>query len=197
MSYHLAEYWNERYTKDTEPFEWYQKWKDLKPLLGNLVCKESRVLVLGCGSSNLSFDLYDEGVKSIDSIDISQVVVNQLNDRKGDRNMNFYVRDSTDMGETPDATYDIIIDKATIDSLLCGEGARQKVNDTLSHCSRILKAGGSLISISYAQPDMRLLFFDQEGYKWTVESKSIEKPKLLESSASVPDHHYIYIMKRS
>ena len=61
-------------------------------------------------------------------------------DKKG---MNFLVADVTDLGseEFPDASYDVVIDKATLDAIMCGEGSTDHVVQALSEVQRVLKPG--------------------------------------------------------
>lgn len=60
LAYHDEEYWNNRYTKNPEPFDWYQSYKELKPLLELYLPKDQIVFNAGCGNgskSNVSFFL--------------------------------------------------------------------------------------------------------------------------------------------
>ena len=70
------------------PFEWYSEWAQLRPLLraavGADVAAEGgaqadaaapvggRVLVVGCGNSELSAQMYDDGFVDITNIDFSK-----------------------------------------------------------------------------------------------------------------------------
>lgn len=44
-------YWDKRYESDSGPFDWYQKYGSLAPLVNLYVPHEDRVLVVGCGNS--------------------------------------------------------------------------------------------------------------------------------------------------
>lgn len=196
-SYHLPEYWNQRYQQDTEPFEWYQKYEDIKSKIRPYIKDESKVLVVGCGNSPFSFEMYDDGVKNIDNIDISDVVISQMAAKVEDREgMTFKTMDCTEM-DYPDKSYDAIIDKGTMDAILCGEGGPEKVGQYLTHCSRILRPRGTLIVVSYANPDMRSLYLDRPEYGWTVKTETVPKPRLLDTPSRSAESHYIYILTRS
>ena len=68
------------------PFEWYSEWAQLRPLLraavgadapGDAAAKPDcpaggRVLVVGCGNSELSAQMYDDGFVDITNIDFSK-----------------------------------------------------------------------------------------------------------------------------
>ena len=125
-NYGDPKYWDERYTKnDGIMFDWLEDWQSLKPLLTDtsIMKPESKILVIGCGNANLSEDMYDDGYHNIYNIDISSVVISQMSDRNKDRvDMKYEVMDCTDM-KYPDNYFDVVIDKSTIDALLCGDNS--------------------------------------------------------------------------
>ena len=49
----------------------------------------------------------------------------------------------------------MIIDKSTIDALLCGENAYVNVAMMLKECQRVLKTYGYYVAISYGSPENR------------------------------------------
>ncbi|TNJ28508.1 Endothelin-converting enzyme 2 [Giardia muris] len=197
-SYHLPEYWDQRYQADTEIFEWYQRYSDLRPKIQDVLPKNGRCLVVGAGSSELSFNLYDDpdaGIKDIVSIDVSQVIVRRMQGLVGDRKgCEFTVMSVMDL-TYPDAAFDVVIDKGTLDSLLCGENGKETSTKALEQIFRVLKPQGYYICVSYANPDMRMVFFTQDSLDWDIEIRETPKPKLLDNTA--PDeYYYIYLMKK-
>ena len=118
-NYGDPKYWDKRY-KDQEDttFDWLEDWESLKSIIGQLITKESKILILGCGNAEFSEDMYDAGYENITNIDISPVVIDQMESRNEDRKkMKWEVMDCTDM-QYESETYDIAIDKSTIDALL-------------------------------------------------------------------------------
>ena len=73
--------------------------------------------------------------------------------------MTWLVMDICDMPELVSNSFDLAIDKSTIDALLCGEEAFEKVGFMLKETQRILRTGGSYFAISYGRPDSRSLHF--------------------------------------
>ena len=69
--------------------------------------------------------------------------------------------DCTDM-TYGDNTFDLIIDKSTIDAILCGDNADLMVAKMLKECQRVLKEGGYYVAISYGLPSKRLLHFKRD-----------------------------------
>jgi hypothetical protein len=51
QAYGEAWYWDERYRKEAGPFDWYQKYPALAPLLRLYVRPHQRLLLVGCGNS--------------------------------------------------------------------------------------------------------------------------------------------------
>lgn len=116
-SYKIKEYWDERFSKE-DSFEWCKGYSDFKDLLYKHVRKVDRILMLGCGNSRLSEDMYNDGFKNITNIDYSPVVIEKM--RKKCRSlaeMQWLVMDITKL--TFDrSSFDVILEKATLDALL-------------------------------------------------------------------------------
>lgn len=62
-----------------ENYEWFKGYKELKPVFSKYIKKEHKVLVVGCGNSELSADLYDDyGSLEIVNIDFSEIVIQKM-----------------------------------------------------------------------------------------------------------------------
>jgi ubiquinone/menaquinone biosynthesis C-methylase UbiE len=104
-------------------FDWLEDFNSLKGILEKHLKPEHKILILGCGNANFSEDLYDAGYHHIYNIDISTVVIEQMRERNKERTEMLYeVMDVCDL-KYPDNFFDIIIDKSTIDAVLCGDNA--------------------------------------------------------------------------
>lgn len=55
-----------------------------------------------------------------------------------------------------DSHFDLIIDKSTIDALLCGEQSFLNVAIMTKEVQRVLKSGAIYMIISYGQPENRI-----------------------------------------
>jgi 2-polyprenyl-3-methyl-5-hydroxy-6-metoxy-1,4-benzoquinol methylase len=121
--YGKAEYWEERYTRDPEPFDWYQRWSGLKDSLLEFVKPQHQILMLGAGNSRLSEEMYEEGFVHITNIDISTVCVRAMQEKYRDKPGMTYVQMDCRSMDLPDNNFGVVVDKATIDSILCGEGS--------------------------------------------------------------------------
>jgi ubiquinone/menaquinone biosynthesis C-methylase UbiE len=56
-----------------------------------------------------------------------------------------------------DNTIDLVIDKSTIDAILCGDNSFLNVAIMTKEIQRVLKEGGIYMIISYGLPDNRLI----------------------------------------
>ena len=119
-------------------------------------------MVPGCGNAEFSEDLYDAGYENQVNTDISAVVIEQMAERNKETrpNIEWLVMDITDMSEFESNRFDIIIDKGTMDALLCGNDAYLKVAMMLKESQRILKPGGHFFFISYGTPEAREYHFE-------------------------------------
>ena len=69
------------------------------------------------------------------------------------------VADITDMNQFESNTFDLAIDKSTIDALLCGEDAFYNVAAMMKETQRVLKTDGIYFAISYGKPTGRSFHF--------------------------------------
>mmetsp|Transcript_19856 Transcript_19856/g.27935 ORF Transcript_19856/g.27935 Transcript_19856/m.27935 type:complete len:299 (+) Transcript_19856:31-927(+) len=164
--YGKREYWEERFATETE-FEWLVSYSDIAPQITRFLHpKKKKILVVGCGNSSFSADLYDAGYTCITNIDYSRNVIDAMRKRHERTRplMEWLVMDMTDMSAAfADESFDVVIDKAAMDALMTQEGdvwnPEQSVVDSCRtmcrHISRVLKLGGYHLHISFAQPHFR------------------------------------------
>ena len=83
--------------------------------------------------------------------------------------MTYEVMDCTDMAAIADGSYDVAIDKSTIDALLCGDNAYLMVAKMTKEIQRVLKdETGLYIAISYGKPESRSMHFEREHLSFTL-----------------------------
>ena len=101
--------------------------------------------MVGCGSSKLSVDLYDEGSKHIMNIDTSDVVIERMHNRNLLRDeMTYMVADVSKM-PFDDETFDVALDKSTMDCIFCCENSRETISEMVHEIWRTLIPGGLYI----------------------------------------------------
>merc|ERR1712151_270058 len=103
--YGKSEYWEERYTRDPEPFDWYQRWAGLKDTLLEYIQSTHEILMLGAGNSRLSEELYEEGYNKITNIDISNVVVKAMQEKYRDKTGMGYMQMDARAMELPNSKF--------------------------------------------------------------------------------------------
>ena len=71
--YLLPGYWDTRFQEE-EAYDWFKGYSTFKHLLLPHLQLTDRILVLGCGNSSMTADLWNDGFKDITSIDLSEVL---------------------------------------------------------------------------------------------------------------------------
>ena len=118
--YNVKEYWDERFAIE-DKFEWCKSYSDFKHLMIQHVKKDDRILVLGCGTSRLSEEMYHDGYMNIINIDYSHIVIEKMKRKHQHLNkMQYLVMDITNMTFDKNS-FDVIIEKGTLDALVADE----------------------------------------------------------------------------
>lgn len=163
--YKLKSYWNERFQEE-ENFEWLLNYQQLKLHLAPILPKGYKTaLIVGCGNSTFSADLYDDDVfKEITNIDFSEIVIAKMSEQHAlaRPNMKWITMDMLDL-KFESESFDVVIDKATMDALMVDErdvwnpsdSVIESVDTMCRGISRVLKPGGIFLQISFAQPHFR------------------------------------------
>ncbi|OAD02308.1 hypothetical protein MUCCIDRAFT_122964, partial [Mucor lusitanicus CBS 277.49] len=145
------EYWRKRFEKEKH-FEWLVTWDDIKEEFEPYLKKDEDVLHLGCGNSELAFDLADSGYKTVVNVDYAENVIEYMKSvthEKQQQNSN-YSNISWISGDClsnlksylPKSQYSIIIDKSLVDTIACGDD---------DHQSRVKQLSREMLSV--AKPD--------------------------------------------
>lgn len=77
------------------------------------------MLIIGCGNSTLSSDLYDTGIERITNVDLSDNVIKKMKKQNEKRrpNMKWLPMDARQM-TFEDNQFSVVLDKGTIDALM-------------------------------------------------------------------------------
>ncbi|XP_031396491.1 EEF1A lysine methyltransferase 4 isoform X2 [Punica granatum] len=211
-------YWDKRYSGEWGPFDWYQKYPSLAPLVNLYIPRHrTKVLVVGCGNSAFSEGMVEDGYEEVINIDVSSVVIEAMRKKYSDCPQLKYMKmDVRDMHAFQSGCFDAVLDKGTLDSLLCGSNSRQNAAKMLEEVARVLKDRGIYILITYGAPSYRLHLLRDMNI-WTIKLHVIEKlvvegksdkplrkltdPIPLDNNGSSmedllgknPDVHYIYV----
>ncbi len=145
------DYWDKFFAKcGGKPFEWYGSYKDYRSLMRQEVQPKHNILVVGCGNSLFSEELFADGFPKVTSIDYSEKTISAMQAKtKGPK---YEVMDMTDM-KYPDGSFDIVFDKATLDAMFSNEDiqAIPLVEATWRNCFRALADKGKYICVTLLQ----------------------------------------------
>eukprot|EP00949_MAST-11_sp_MAST-11-sp1_P003491 g3491.t1 len=151
-------YWD---AQPQDPFasqEFLQSFQGIKRFIFRYVEKRSRVLVVGCGNSRLAEDIYDCGVHNITCMDCSESIIRLMkirNRSEGRSKMQHIVMNYAEL-EFKKESFDIVIDKNVLDIMM---SIPKDENKAALNCARqahkVLKPGGVLLMLTYAQPSTR------------------------------------------
>ena len=194
--YGKSEYWDERYKANDTTFDWFVAFEPLRDLIQSIAKPEHKILVIGCGNSRLSPQMYDSGLQNITNVDISEVVVNQMRARYKEMDRMDWVKMDVMKLEFPDSSFDVVIDKGTVDSLLCGSNSFHNVYQMNKNVSRVLKKGGRYLVVTYGQPDTRIDHYRRRKLHLEVEHKTIDK-LVFSSDASPTSNYHVYVMTKT
>ena len=213
------DYWDARYTLDPQPFDWLQRYGTCKPyrdLVKRYAKPADQIIVLGAGSSRLSEELHDhDKYKSLYNVDFSAVAISQLNERYAQLNegraedaqlrIESAVMDLRSM-DFNDGSFDVALDKAVLDVVLCGEGAAENAAKLLSEVARVLRPNAVLLLLSSSPPESRMTLLQGAlATGWTISSLPVPKPTVLgQNAANLPisadigggSVHYLYVCAR-
>jgi len=95
-----------------------------------------------------------------------------------------------------DDSFNLILDKGTLDSIACSEEYSVKAAQMVRNMNRILGPGGAYVCISYGRPDMRLQYLQEGGLRWKVEVHKIGKEAGGEVQLDGEQFYYAYVCKK-
>ena len=140
----------------------------------------------------MSSELLADGFEKVVSIDFSEVVIAQMKKKyQEESRLEWECGDITRM-KFSNNTFDYIFDKATLDTLICGDNSNKVVGSMVKEIARVMKPGGTFILISYGTPSTRKRFFDnnQNGLQITDTLK-------VEKQGVIGTFHYVYIIRKA
>ncbi|CAN4080601.1 unnamed protein product [Withania somnifera] len=169
-NYGDAHYWDARYVQESGSFDWYQRYPALRPFVRHYVPISSKVLMVGCGNAVMSEDMVKDGYEEIVNVDISTVAIDMMKKKyEHVPQMKYLQMDVRDLSFFPDESFDAVIDKGTLDSLMWGTNAPICAAQMLGEVSRLLKNGGVYMLITYGDPTARMPHLSRSVFNWKIE----------------------------
>eukprot|EP00928_Gymnodinium_smaydae_P038548 TRINITY_DN26571_c0_g1_i1.p1 TRINITY_DN26571_c0_g1~~TRINITY_DN26571_c0_g1_i1.p1 ORF type:complete len:419 (+),score=104.06 TRINITY_DN26571_c0_g1_i1:38-1258(+) len=175
-TYANPEYWDDYYnkTEEGERFDWYGSWDSeirevsftpggaaaalrasrLGDLLRPYVDPESKILMLGCGNSDMSEKMYALGMEHITNVDVSEGLLEKLRARLSASmpRMSWQYENASALTFGSE-TFDVTLDKGTFDAI---EQNEQLLADAVAEAHRTLRPGGVLLSVSFNGREARV-----------------------------------------
>jgi len=144
--------------------------------------------------------LSEEGFENITNIDFSPKAIAIMEEKNKAKfpKMVFKVMDALDMKEFQTGSFNIVIDKGTLDSVLCGDNSAANASKMISEVFRILSPGGHYICITYGDSEHRKKHLETQSWE-KVDVEKVQKPTT--SNANIDENdpknfHYVYIMTK-
>ncbi|KAM4722465.1 eEF1A lysine and N-terminal methyltransferase [Rhinophrynus dorsalis] len=195
------EYWEQFFRRRGDrAFEWYGGYLELCGVLHKYIKPKDKVLVVGCGNSELSERLYDVGCQNLTNIDVSEVVIRQMKERNATRRpqMTFQLMDATQTTFT-DSHFQAVLDKGTLDAIMTDteESTLDTAGKMLSEIGRVLQCGGRYLCVTLAQDhvlEKLVRHFSQGG--WMVRVHQVLEGGTQESGSQFCMPVFVFVMTK-
>ncbi|VDP94558.1 unnamed protein product [Echinostoma caproni] len=154
------EYWEKFFQTRQSAFEWYGDFLQHSEFFSKYVKKSDRVLIVGCGNSDLGLMLFDKlGVTNITNIDISDTTIHQMREKHCTHNTRpgltyecmdvFTLEDRIKSGELQ--PFSCVLDKGTLDAIHSGENSELNALEMFKNIDCSLKLMGRYVILTLAQ----------------------------------------------
>lgn len=170
----------------------------------------TKKISLGCGNSELAFQIADHGYKTIVNVDYAENVIEhmktvtqekQTKENKDYSDMSWYAADCMNDLATqlpPQKNYGIIIDKSLVDTIACGDDDQQtRVKSLAKELLSVAKPNAVWCSISFSS-EREFYVDDYQGNSyWRTEEKiPIEVHQPNDKPGAPAIYYYIYINRK-
>uniref|UniRef100_A0A0D3DUQ8 Methyltransferase type 11 domain-containing protein n=1 Tax=Brassica oleracea var. oleracea TaxID=109376 RepID=A0A0D3DUQ8_BRAOL len=133
--------------------------------------------MVGCGNSLMSEDMVKDGYEDIMNVDISSVAIEMMRTKHASvPQLKYMQMDVRDMSCFEYEYFDNVIDKGTLDSLMCGDDAPLSATRMLGEVSRLIKPGGTYFLITYGDPKVRMHHLTPSAYNWNISLYILPRP---------------------
>ena len=151
----------------------------------------------------LSEEMYEDGYENITNIDYSSKVIGQMEDKCKTKfpKLVFKVMDVLEMKDFQSGEFNTILDKGTLDSVLCGDNSVPLAAKMMGEVYRVLAPGGHYMCISYGDPETRKKYIETQPWE-SVKVDKLAKPSaavvanLNTDENDVKNFHYVYTMTK-
>jgi ubiquinone/menaquinone biosynthesis C-methylase UbiE len=149
-------YWEMRYKKEHGTYDWYLEWNEFLQQHLTSLGVASPVLVVGCGNSTLSMELESSGIFPVVLIDISRTCCQKMSKMFGGT----YISMDVCKMQFRNNSFQYIIDKGTLDALVCHPHYEIAVAKMMAEISRVLAPNGVFIETTFRETAKRIHVLD-------------------------------------
>lgn len=216
-TYANPRYWDEYYkkTNEDERFDWYGSWDSaiadttfsprgssdiiragkLGDIMRPYLSPEAKILMFGCGNSDMSEKMYHAGYQEIVNIDISEQLIDNLRARLASSmpHMRWMYMNASDLSFEAES-FDLTIDKGTLDAVSQNLPLLQAA---VREAHRTLRPGGLFMSITYEAPPVRVDKQLRDAAHWGDCYSHPFKKKGRDSSQGGPSEYHLHVCLRA
>lgn len=117
-----------------------------------------------------------DGYNEIVNIDISPVVIEAMKKKYQDvPQLKYMTMDVLDLSYFDNCSFDSVIDKGTLDAIMCVAGGPYNIAMMLAEITRIMKPGGIYMLVSFASPSLSLPLLNRDAFGWSIDPYIITK----------------------
>lgn len=165
--YGSSSYWESRYQKDNGIFDWYFDWDEFFGKNLTTLGITAPVLVVGCGNSELSLNLEKSNIKPVISTDISPTCCHKMKERTG----GCYLPMNVCQMQFRDNIFPCVIDKGTLDAILCQSHYEISVTKMICEIARVLAPNGIFIEVTFGKTAEKLNVLDSPDIlPWSIDN---------------------------
>eukprot|EP00440_Ansanella_granifera_P062970 gb/GFBE01068283.1/.p1 GENE.gb/GFBE01068283.1/~~gb/GFBE01068283.1/.p1 ORF type:complete len:317 (+),score=56.45 gb/GFBE01068283.1/:1-951(+) len=167
----------------SDVIDWYMGYARLRDIFKAefpTPSSEPEILDVGSGMSEVPACLFNDGWQFVTAIDSSAEAVRLAKSHPqhaSKHEMQFLQMDVCSL-DFPDECFDVVLDKATFDTLVSSSIAEIRSEAMLSEVFRVLKPGGIYLMVSHSGPARRLRYLAKDARRpWKVELARLPRPK--------------------
>ncbi|CAE7895114.1 EEF1AKNMT, partial [Symbiodinium sp. KB8] len=169
-------YWDARHARAGAAFfDWYVPYARLHPVFSLMLPgpdMSPEILDVGFGTSEVPLRLFENGWELVTAIDTSAEAVRLAKGRGLHQErpaLQFLQMDARALN-FPDECFDVVFDKATLDTILCAANNTNQAQAYVSEVYRVLKPGGLFLVVSHSGPSCRLHHLVQDPLRsWQIQ----------------------------
>lgn len=172
-------FWEEKYAENASEFEWYHSYKMIKDVVTQYIkdIPAARVLNVGCGTSKLPEDMFNDGFRNIVNIDSSEDCIREMRAKFNEKMPKTFLFMKMDIIEMNfgNGIFSHVIDKGTFDSIASGYRSTENLHKYLKEIDRVMQPKGIYFCLSHRDLEDRDQFFGR--LNWTVFAHKIYRPE--------------------